>query len=176
MSYFIKNLVQTEYEKKFDGVEAFLVVDTTGLNGVDNNILRGELKKKQIRMTIVKNSLMRRAVENLDMTEARSIFQTGPCAVVYGGDSVVDAAKEIVDLSKKYKSIKLKGAFVEGAVMDSDGVVALSKMPTRAELQGQVAQTILSPGSNITGALLGPGGMIAGCVKSLIEKLEKDAA
>ncbi|MHC4237281.1 MAG: hypothetical protein ACYSSM_03370, partial [Planctomycetota bacterium] len=41
MSYFVKNLVQSEYENLFDGVSEFVVVDLTGVSGVDNNILRG---------------------------------------------------------------------------------------------------------------------------------------
>jgi large subunit ribosomal protein L10 len=126
-------------------------------------------------MTVVKNSLMRLALQKLEMKNACCIFEAGPCTVVYGGDSVVDVAKEIVDWGKKVKAVKPKGAFVDGTVMGGDGVKDLSKMPTRAELQGQVAQIVLTPGSNIAGALTGPGGVIAGCLKSLIEKLEEAA-
>ncbi|MHC4881163.1 MAG: 50S ribosomal protein L10 [Planctomycetota bacterium] len=176
MSYFVKNLVRDEYEKKFDGVKEFVVVNMTGISGVDNNILRGELKKKGIRMTVVKNSLMRLALQKMEMDGACSIFESGPCTVAYGGDSVVDVAKELVGWAKKIKAMEFRGAFVDGVAMDSEGAKALSKMPSRTELQGQVAQLVLSPGSNLAGALLGPGGVIAGCVKSLIEKLEKDAA
>ncbi|MHC4290803.1 MAG: 50S ribosomal protein L10 [Planctomycetota bacterium] len=175
MSYFVKSLVQSEYEKKFDGVSEFVVVDTTGISGVENNILRGELKEKGIRMTVVKNSLMCLALQKMEMNDACSIFEAGPCTVAYGGDSVVDVAKELVSLSKKFKAIDLKSAYVDGTVMDGAGAMALSKMPSRAELQGQVAQLVLTPGSNVAGALLGPGGVIAGCVESLIEKLEEAA-
>lgn len=177
MSYFVKSLVRDEYESKFDGVKEFVVLNMTGTRGVDNNILRGELKKKGIRMMVVKNSLMRLALQKLEMGEAAcSVFDSGPCTVAYGGDSVVDVAKELVSWSKKIKTMEFRGAFVDGVAMDGEGAKALSKMPSRAELQGQVAQLILSPGSNLAGALLGPGGVIAGCVKTVIEKLEKDAA
>ena len=175
MSYFVKNLIQTEYEKKFEGVSSFVVVNTKGLSGVDNNVLRGELKEKGIRMTVVKNSLMRLILQKMEMDSASSIFDTGPCTVAYGGDSVVDVAKELVDRAKKIKAIQFKGAYVDGTVMDGDGVKELSKMPNRAELQAQAVQLVLSPGSNLAGALVGPGSVIAGCVKSLIEKLEEAA-
>jgi large subunit ribosomal protein L10 len=176
MSYFVKSLVRDEYESKFDGVKEFVVVNMTGTSGVNNNMLRGELKKKGIHMTVVKNSLMRLALQKMEMGGACSVFESGPCTVAYGGDSVVDVAKELVVWAKKIKTMEFRGAFVDGVVMDGEGAKALSKMPSRAELQGQVAQLILSPGSNLAGALLGPGGVIAGCVKSLIENLEKDAA
>ena len=175
MSYLVKNLVQNEYESVFSDTSEFVVVDLTGVSGVDNNILRGELKKNGIHMTVVKNSLMCKALEKMDMGAACDIFAVGPCTVVYGGDGVVDIAKEVVDWAKKIKAITPKGAYVDGVLMSGDGVKELSKMPTRVELQGQVVQLALTPGANIAGALVGPGGVIAGCVESLIEKLEEAA-
>lgn len=175
MSYLVKNLVQNEYEKMFGDVSEFVVVDLTGVSGVDNNILRGELKKKGIRMTVVKNSLMCLALQKLGMDAACGIFAAGPCTVAYGGDSVVDVAKEVVDWAKKIKAITPKGAYVDGTLMAGDGVKELSKMPTRVELQGQVVQLALTPGTNVAGALVGPGGVIAGCIESVIEKLEEAA-
>ena len=175
MSYLVKNLVQSEYEKVFSDISEFVVVDLTGVSGVDNNILRGELKKKGIRMTVVKNSLMCMALQKMGMDAACGVFAAGPCTVAYGGDSVVDIAKEVVDWAKKIKAITPKGAYVDGILMSDDGVKELSKMPTRVELQAQVVQIALTPGANIAGALVGPGGVIAGCVKSVIEKLEEAA-
>ena len=175
MSYLVKNLVQNEYEKMFGDVSEFVVVNLTGVSGVDNNILRGELKKKGIRMTYVKNSLMCLALQKLGMDAACGIFAAGPCTVAYGGDSVVDVAKEVIDWGKKIKAITPKGAYVDGTLMAGDGVKELSKMPTRVELQGQVVQLALTPGTNVAGALVGPGGVIAGCIESVIEKLEEAA-
>jgi large subunit ribosomal protein L10 len=175
MSYLVKNLVQNEYEKMFGDISEFVVVDLTGVSGVDNNILRGELKKKGIHMTVVKNSLMCLALQKLGMDAACGVFAAGPCTVAYGGDSVVDVAKEVVGWAKKIKAITPKGAYVDGMLMAGDGVKELSKMPTRVELQGQVVQLALTPGANVAGALLGPGGVIAGCIESVIEKLEEAA-
>lgn len=176
MSYFVKSLVQNEYKDKFAEVGEFVVIDTTGIGGIDNNVMRGGLKEQGIRLTVVKNSLMRSAMKETDKSTAAALFMTGPCTIAYGGDSVVDVAKAIVDWSKKLKSIALKGAYIDGAVMDAEGVQELSKMPSRVELQGQIVQLAASPGANLAGAVAGPGGVIAGCIKSLIEKLEKEAA
>lgn len=177
MSKLVKELIQSEYESKMDGVSSFVVVSTKGMTGKDNNLMRGELSKKAVRMMVVKNSLMRRALDKLGAATAASLFMAGPCTIAFGGDSVVDVAKDMVDYSKKYKVIELKGALIEGEVMmGEEGVKTLSSMPSRAELQGTVVMLAMSPGRRISGAAMGPGGIIAGCIKALADKLEKEAA
>jgi large subunit ribosomal protein L10 len=176
MSYYVKGLVQKEYEKRFTGVDSFLVMQTIGIGGVDNNVMRGELKKKGIRMMIVKNSLMRKTMESLGHGVASQLFEAGPCTVVFGGDSIVDVAKEMEGWIRKKNVMAVRGAYLEGEVLEAKAAAALSKMPTRAELQGQIAGIALSPGARVVGAVLAPSRAIAGCVKSLIEKKEKEAA
>ncbi|MCF7974693.1 MAG: 50S ribosomal protein L10 [Phycisphaerae bacterium] len=177
MSKYVKELIQSEFEQKVaDGdVREFIVFNVMGVPGVDNNVMRGELKQKGVEMFVVKNSLFRRALRSKDMESACGLFN-GPCAVAFGGDSIVDAAKELVDWTKKVKAVKLKGAFLDGTVLDGDAAKELAKMPTRRELHGQIASCIMSPASQIAGALVGPSSKIAGCVKTIIEKAEKDAA
>lgn len=177
MSYYVKGLVQKEYEKRFTGVDSFLVMQTIGISGIDNNVMRGELKHKGIHMMVVKNSLIRKTMESLGHPAAARLFEAGPCTVVFGGDSVVDVAKEMDIWARKKKDIMVvRGAYVEGEVLSEKAAALLSKMPTRAELQGQIAGAALAPGARVVGAVLAPSRAIAGCLKSLIEKKEKEAA
>lgn len=175
MSKYVKGLLQQELEKKFSDVSEFLVLETRGVDGNANNEMRGVLKEKGINLTIVKNAMMCRSLESLKMDSATALFQAGPSAVAYGGDSVVDVAKAINDWVKKIEAVKFKGAYIDGSAVDAAGAAALAKMKTRIELQGDVVMLANSPGSNLAGAIAGPGGAIAGCIKSLIEKLEEAA-
>jgi large subunit ribosomal protein L10 len=82
----------------------------------------------------------------------------------------------MIDWTKKGKAIEIGGAFVDGQVFDGEGVDQLSKMPTRAELQGQIIAAFRSPGARVAGAAMGPARAIAGCIKTIIENAEKQAA
>lgn len=175
MSKYIKGLLQKQLENKFKDASEFVVISTDGVSGNDNNSFRGELADKGMRLSVVKNSLMRLALKELDRADAADLFAAGPCTMVFGGDSVVDIAKDVVDWSKKIEAIELKGAYVDGEVVDGEGVVALSKMPTRVELQAQIVQLATTPAANVAGAVAGPAGVIAGCLKSIIDKAEEAA-
>jgi large subunit ribosomal protein L10 len=175
MSKYVKGLLQGELENKFSDVSDFLVVETKGVGGNDNNEMRGSLREKGIRLSVVKNSMMRRASTAMDMADAVDLFLAGPCTVAFGGDSVVDVAKEIADWAKKLDAVEIRGAFVDGKAVDASGAKSLAKMKSRAELQGDIVMLANSPGSNLAGAIAGPGGVIAGCIESLIEKLEEAA-
>ncbi len=175
MSKFIKELLQKQTESLFGNVKEFVVINTDGVSGNDNNAMRAALSEKGIKLRVVRNSLMRKAVAALDMPVAKQLFTSGPCTVVFGGDSVVDVAKEVVTIAKKIKTIELRGAYVDGTLVIGEGVVALSKMPNRAELQSQVAGIILSPGSKVAAAAMAPARAIAGCLKTIIDKAEEAA-
>jgi len=148
MSKKVKGLMQGELRQRYDGVDQCLVVSVRGMSGVENNELRGALLAKDMRLNVVKNSLARRAFAEVGMEGADDLFD-GPCAVVVGGDNIVDAAKVVKEWADKLEHLVIKGGYVEGQVLDDQGAIALSKMPNRRELQSRVVGCALSPGSQL---------------------------
>jgi large subunit ribosomal protein L10 len=174
MSKKIKVLMEQELASRYGELSECLVVSLQGMTGNENNELRAELKNQGIHLNVVKNSLARRAFLSSGQPGAGSLF-TGPCAVVYGGDNIVDVAKAVTEWTKKIESLRVKGALLEGEALNALQAAELAKMPSRQELQGQVVQLALSPGSRLASQLGSPASRIAGCIEALVKRMEEAA-
>jgi large subunit ribosomal protein L10 len=176
MSKPMKELLIHDYQKRLEGVEDALVISIRGVNAIDNNTMRNELAKKDIRITVVRNNLARHAFEGSTLGNLEPLLE-GPSALAYGAESVVDVAREVMDWARKLENLELKGAILEGELYEGRaGVEKLSKMPTREEAIGQAVTLILSPAQNLVGSVMGPGSSLASIVKAIEEKLEKGEA
>ncbi len=161
MSKPIKELIIDQYRSRFDGIENAVVVDLRGYSAKDNTQLRAHLREKNMRMTMVKNSLAKKAIAGT-VLEPLGKTLVGGATFAYGADSVVTIARALVSWSRKVKELELKGAILDGTLYEGNvGVKKLSEFPTREEAQGRIVTLTLSP-----------GGRILGIVKTLQEKLE----
>jgi large subunit ribosomal protein L10 len=173
MSKPVKEMIMDEYRKRFEGLEGALVVDIRGIPANDNNELRLDLAAKQIRVTVVKNTLAKKAFSGTDLEPLAPALE-GPAALAYGAESVVDVARALVEWAKKVDDLDLKGAVLDGEFFEgAEGVKRLSSFPTKDEAQGKIVQLVLAPAGNVVGAANAPGSNILGIVKELQERLER---
>ena len=176
MSKPVKEMLVHEYVKKLDGVEEAAVISLRGVSGTSNTKIRSGLREKDIRVTVIRNTLFRNAFADSKLAGLSEVL-TGSNALVYGGESVVDVAREIVELVKDFPEIELKGAILDGELYEGeDGINRLSKFPTRDEAIAQDVSLILGPGRKLVASVKGPGGRLAGIIKAIEEKLEKGEA
>ncbi|MBI1337241.1 MAG: 50S ribosomal protein L10 [Phycisphaera sp.] len=175
MSKPVKNLIETQYKTIFADLDGAVLIDIRGITSNDTNALRATLAQRGIRITVVKNSLAKRATTGTSLEKIGDLLE-GASAVVYGGDSVVNVARELIEQAKTLPNLTFKGALMEGTLFKAEEIEALSKYPTREEAQAQALQLILSPGKNLVASILGPGKKIASLVKAIEEKLEKGEA
>lgn len=174
MSKRIKNLITAELQDKFKGADSVIVIDYNGIDSKTTGEVRKALREKKVKMTVVRNAMAAKALEAVGLKGAKDLLK-GTNAVVYGGESIVDAAKELVEQGKKIEKLKIKGAIVEGRILDEKSAAALSKLPSKKDLQATIVGQILGPGRKLAGQLKGPAGKIAGQVKKHIENKEKEA-
>ncbi len=173
MSRQVKSYIIRELKERYSDTDSALVVNPVGLTGPETAEFRKALRQKGIRMQVVKNSMLRLATQGTRLEGIAEVLE-GPCAVLTGGDSIVDVAKEIVEWTKKFDVLQIRGAVVEGDVLGAEQAKELAKMPSRTELIGQVVTLAQSPAARIAGAIGSPASYIAGCIKSLVEKLENE--
>ena len=174
MSKAVKKMVMDELTRRLDGARDVLVVDVSKMTALATNKLRLTLRKKDIRILGVKNTLARHALG--DAGAALSPYLKGPSAIVFGGEDVVALSREIQDWADKIQEFNIKGAVVEGPSLDAEGVKALSKSPSREELISRIAGQILAPGANLAAAMLGPGATLASQLKSKADEEGGEAA
>ena len=173
MSKLVKDMIVHDYTQKFGDMTEMAVISIRGVEANDTNEIRDALRQKDIKLTVIRNNLARTIFADTALDSLREVL-SGPNALAYGAESVVDVARELVELLKKFPGIELKGAILDGDLYEGEaGIVALSKFPTRDEALGQVVQLVLSPAQNLVAGIVGPGSSLAGIVKTIEEKLEK---
>jgi large subunit ribosomal protein L10 len=181
MSKVIKQMEMDALRDTFNGVRDAVVLSMKGLNCQLEGSLRATLRKKNIRLKQVKNSLTRRVFDNLGIPiGADSPMWSGPTTLAWGANSVAELSRAIDDELRKSKNaaaykdkVNIKAALADGQVISFD--LAL-KMPTREEAIAQIIGMILGPGAAIAGCLTGPIAQVASQIQTISEKTEGAAA
>jgi large subunit ribosomal protein L10 len=166
----IKERQIKDLENTFREVRDLVLLTTSGLDAISENKVRLDLRKKNIRLKLVKNSFMRRVCSNLGMNVGDG-FWTGPTTVAWGSASLADLSKELEKTFKGNKFVQFKGAVADGQPVTFEQA---TKMPTRVEAIGRVVNLILSAGGRLVSQFKGPGGAVASQIKSIGEGKGKE--
>lgn len=166
-----KNQLVESLVEKINNAPIIYVADTSELNAEDTSNLRRLCFKQDIKLTMVKNTLLKRAMEksekNLD--ELYSVLK-GPSSLMFSevGNAPAKLIKEFRKISSKPV---LKGAYVEEMTyLGDDQLDLLVNIKSRDELIGDLIALLQSPAKNVISALQSGGQNLTGILKTLSEK------
>ena len=166
MSKYVKNLLVQDIARRLSGVDDVLLVNVVGLSVNQSVQLRKQLREKNIELMVIKNSLAKRAAAGTSLSSALEIAE-GSLALVWGQDDIISIAKEVVrlDHDSELDAFKARGGVMDGEPLTAEGVIEISKWPSRGEQLSIVVGQILAPGANLSAAMLGPARTVAGQIK-----------
>lgn len=168
MSKYVKELLMDQLRSDLDGSRSLLILDFKGLDGVAENQLRLDLRKKLIRVRALKNSLARRVFDDIGLGGV-SRYLEGPSVAVWGGDGVAELAKELSGHVKKLKKPVIKGGIVDGTVIGPAQVEDITRLPSREALIARVAALALAPAQRVVMLANAPASGLMGQLKTLAE-------
>jgi len=150
----------------------FYLADISGLNAARTAQLRRECFDKDIKLVVVKNTLLRHALKQLGNEESTQLFSLleGPTSILFTEAASVPA-KLIMDFGAKHGKPVLKGAFLQDcAYVGSHHLESLTRIKSREELIGDIVGMLQTPVRNIVSALTSGGANLAGIAETLGER------
>ena len=162
-----------ELKDKLSTVDFFYLADSSTLTVEQVNNLRGKFFEKGIEMRVVKNTLVRKAMEAAAPEKGYDqLYESlkGPTALLF--TEVANApAKVIKEFRKSSEKPVLKAAYIESSVyVGDDQLDALANLKSKEDLLGEVITLLQSPIKNVIGSLQSGGQTISGLLKALEER------
>jgi large subunit ribosomal protein L10 len=176
MSKYVKSLIAEHLQGQLQNVHEALLVNMVGLDANTNTRLRAELRRKNIQVVVVKNSMAARAAEGTPLAPLFANL-SGTAAVCWGGEDIVSLAKEITKLARdeKFAPFTARGGVMGGEPLTATQVEQVSRWPSRTEQLSILLGQILSPGAALVSQLLSVGGALASQIEQKSEGEEASA-
>ena len=134
-----------EIADQIEESSAIFAVDYRGISVPEAAELRSKLREADATFKVVKNSLTERAADQAG-AETLKPFLAGPTALTFVRGDVAVAAKAIADYARATQLLPFKGGLMDGAELDAEQIRAISRLPSREALYGQLVGVVASPG------------------------------
>ena len=162
-------------KEKLDGSAYFYLTDASTLTVEQINNFRRLCFEKGIEVKVVKNTLVRKAMETFPEDRGYAAVYDllkGPTALLFTTTANAPA-KVLKEFRKTNERPILKGAYIDTAVfIGDDQLEALTSLKSKEDLLGDIITLLQSPAKNVLGALQSGGNTIAGLVKTLQDRAE----
>jgi large subunit ribosomal protein L10 len=171
-----KEQVVAELHEKLAKAKVAIVAQPNKLDVATVTQLRKQFRAQNIEYRVVKNTLAKRAAQGTEAEVLESILE-GPTALIVGYDDPVSPAKVLQAFIEKNKKdqMSVRGAVLDGKLLDAKAVEQLAKLPGLDELRAMLAGMINRPAQMLATVISQPGGSIARVVNAHREAQEKQA-
>ncbi|MBR3948704.1 MAG: 50S ribosomal protein L10, partial [Clostridia bacterium] len=125
-----KKQVVADLVERLNGSCAGVIVDYKGINVEDDTKLRKELREAGVNYTVVKNTLLKRAIAETELAGLDSVLE-GTSALATSADDYVAAARILCKFADTHKNFEVKNGFIDKEVIDVAKITGLAKLPSR---------------------------------------------
>lgn len=166
-----KATIVDEVTTQLEDASTVYLTNASGLTVENANALRKKFRESDIQYRVVKNTLLRLAMDRVGGYEELYDLLSGPTAVAFTNEPAAPAR-----VIKKFSSDsgdglpELKGAFVDGAVYGADSLEALASLKSKDELVADIIGLLMSPMTNVVGAVQAQGSNLVGAIKTISER------
>jgi len=169
-----KEKVIADLTERLSSADALLVADYRGLSNSQLASLRVELLKHGAKLSVVKNTLTRRAAEAAGADALLAMLE-GPTAIAFveADGNAVAVAKALSDAAKDTKILALRGGVLSGNPITGDEIERLAKLPPLEVLQAQLVGVIVAPLTQLAAVLNAPLQNLMGLINARIAQLEE---
>ena len=143
-----------------------IVTEYRGLSVTQITRLRREIRQASGEYHVIKNTLVRRALENTVFGDLEKLLE-GPNGWVFSYDDPVVLSKALIKFADDNDKLRIKGGVFEGKFMDTAGVKILSQMPSKPELQARLLAMINAPATQLVRLIQEPGARVVRLMESL---------
>lgn len=151
-----------ELRNRFDRMVSAVFVDFKGLNVAAVTKLRGEFRKSGVEYKVVKNTLIRHALQDKSYADKLGSNLVGMTGVAWSYEDPSAAAKVVTEFKKTNEKLQVKAGLIEGQFLDKVQVeTQLATMPGKNELRAQLLATFLAPAQTLLRLLNTPGQQLA---------------
>ncbi len=147
-----KEAVVSEVTDLVKNSKAVVVCEYRGLSVADITSLRKELREKNAKANVYKNSLVTRAIDSLEQQEFNT-YLTGPNLFIFMDDYSNGSLKFVAKFAKKHEEFQIKGGIIEGKVSDADTVKTLAQLPGKEGLVSMLLSVLQAPMRNLAYSL-----------------------
>ena len=158
-----KNEKVEHFKKQFENAKVAVVTDYRGYSVEEITDLRRRLQKNDADYTVTKNTLCKLASKGTSFETIEELL-TGPSAIAFGFGDEVGAAKVVAGFKKKKKKGEIKGAVLDGKVLNAEEAKKLALLPSKEELYAKILGSINSPASGI---VFGINGVMSALVRAV---------